>query len=112
MTQRRIFLLLLCIFIVQSIAQDIRSVEMSTMIGWQFQCSATTCLPFVTLIVSDILVCQMACLAQIQCQAVSFHQTNSKCELFNNIQSQINNMVIDINTLTMTTITGTRFPPG
>jgi hypothetical protein len=54
----------------------------------------------------------MACLAQSICQAASFNQLNSNCQLFTNIQNQNGNMLVDINMVTMIAIPGTRFPPG
>ncbi len=112
MTRRRNSLWLLYMIIVQLVAQDMRSVQMSKMVGWQFQCSTTSCLPFKTIIVSDIRRCQMACLAQSLCQAASFNQLNSKCELFTDIINQNGNMLADINTVTMMSRPGTRIPPG
>jgi len=98
--------------IVPLVAQDMRSVQMSKMVGWQFQCSTTSCLPFKTIIVSDIRRCQMACLAQSLCQAASFNQLNSNCQLFTDIINQNGNMLADINTVTMMSKPRTRIPLG
>jgi len=98
--------------IVQLVAQDMRSIGMSKMVGWKFQCSTTTCLPFNTIIVSNVRKCQMACLAESLCQAASFNQLNSNCQLFTDISNQNGNMLADINTITMIAMTGTRIPPG
>jgi hypothetical protein len=108
----RISLLFLFTLIAQSVTQDIRSFSMSKMTGWQFQCATTTCLPFVTVTVSRICDCQTACLAQVQCQAASFQQSTSNCELFTNIKNQDENMSADVETVTMIVISGTRMPPG
>jgi hypothetical protein len=107
-----ISLLFLFIFAVQSVAQDIRSFAMSLMTGWQFQCATTTCSPFVTVLVSNVRACQMACLAEVQCQAASFQQANSTCDLFTDISNQDENMSADVETVTMIVISGTRMPPG
>ncbi len=112
MTRRRNSLWLLYMIIVQLVAQDMRSIGMSKMVGWQFQCSTTSCLPFKTIIVSDIRRCQMACLAESLCQAASFNQLNSNCQLFTDIINQNGNMLADINTVTMISRPGTRIPPG
>ncbi len=85
---------------------------MSIMTGWQFQCTNTTCLPFFTVTTSDIRECQLACLAQVQCQAASFQQTTSSCKLFANIQNQNGNMFADVDTITMIVMSETRMPPG
>ncbi|CAF4220984.1 unnamed protein product, partial [Adineta steineri] len=42
---------------------------MSEMIGWQFECANTTCLPFITATVSNIRQCRINCFAQVQCKA-------------------------------------------
>jgi hypothetical protein len=112
MAWMRISLLVLFILIAQSVAQDVRSVSMSIMTGWQFQCATTTCSPFVTVIVSNVRACQMACLAEVQCQAASFQQANSTCDLFTDISNQAENMSADVETVTMIVISGTRMPPG
>ncbi|CAF0726040.1 unnamed protein product [Adineta steineri] len=83
---------------------------MSTMNGWQVQCSNTSCLPFTTLIVSNSRRCQMACLAQIQCTVASFHQSNSNCQLFADLSNQNGNMLPNIEIITMIVISGTRIP--
>ncbi|CAF4198510.1 unnamed protein product, partial [Adineta steineri] len=61
MASRRICLWLVFMIITQSVGEDMRSVRMSLMRGWRFQCGNTTCLPFVNLITSTIMKCQMAC---------------------------------------------------
>jgi hypothetical protein len=85
---------------------------MSIMSGWQFQCTNTTCLPFVTVTTSDIRDCQLTCLAQVQCQAASFQQTTSSCKLFTNIQNQNGNMFADVETVTMIVMSETQMPLG
>lgn len=83
---------------------------MSTMFGWQFSCTNTTCLPFTTVIKSNIRQCQTSCLAQVQCGAASFHRLTNYCELFADMSNQNNNMAINAHTATMIVQTGTRFP--
>ncbi|CAF1027660.1 unnamed protein product [Adineta steineri] len=96
--------------IVQSIEENIQSVQMSVMTGYRFSCTNTTCLPLTNTFASYIFKCQMACLAETQCQAASFNPSISNCQLFVNISNQIGNMVTDMNTITMITIAGTRVP--
>ena len=88
------------------------SFKMSIMKDAQFQCSSTTCLPFVTLTVSNIRACQIACLNNVQCQAASFHQSNSNCELFDNVDNQNGNMLTQMNVVSMSVISGTRIQAG
>ncbi|CAF0764088.1 unnamed protein product [Adineta steineri] len=88
-----------------------RSIRMSSMRGSKFQCGNTTCLPFVNLITTTIMKCQMACLAQIYCRAASFHQSTSNCELFTDISNEIPHIVTDTDITTMIVIAGTRSPP-
>ncbi|CAF0970139.1 unnamed protein product [Adineta ricciae] len=84
---------------------------MSKITNSTFQCANTTCLPFVTNIVSNILKCKMNCLAQTYCRAITFHQLTSTCQLFDNIPNPNGNMLADTNTITMIVIVGTRNPP-
>ncbi|CAF1326953.1 unnamed protein product [Adineta steineri] len=109
---KRNYLFLLFIFITQIITQDIRSFHMSEMIGWQFECANTTCLPFSTATVSNIRQCRINCLAQVQCKAVSFHQSTSKCELFANITNGNVNMLANADIITMIVIDTTQTPLG
>ncbi|CAF1317093.1 unnamed protein product [Adineta steineri] len=85
---------------------------MSTEVDWQFQCSRTTCLPFATVNVSNIENCQVACLAQVDCQALTFFRSSFGCELFANISNQNNNLTANMDTVTMIAIDGTRIPLG
>ncbi|CAF4201145.1 unnamed protein product, partial [Adineta steineri] len=82
------------------------------MSGWQFQCANTTCLPFVTIRMLNIRNCQIGCLDQVQCQAITFHQSSSNCELFSNIFNQNRNMSINAGTITMIDMSGTRLSNG
>ncbi|CAF0750992.1 unnamed protein product [Adineta steineri] len=84
---------------------------MSTNTGWQFQCFNTTCLPYATIIVPNIRRCQMACLAQVYCHAVTFHRSPSDCELFADISNQNGNLLANMDAVTMIVIDGTRVPP-
>ena len=85
---------------------------MTILTGSQFQCANATCPPFITIIVSDIFDCQIACLSQFQCKATSFHQSTFKCDLFGDMWNQNGNMLADIDTITMLVIDGTRNPLG
>ncbi|CAF1315019.1 unnamed protein product [Adineta steineri] len=79
---------------------------------WKFRCANTTCLPFLNLITSTIMKCQMACLAQVYCRAASFYQSTSNCELFTDMSNEIAHMQPDTDITTMIVIAGTRSPPG
>ena len=95
-----------------SLADNIRSIETSIMIGWQLQCAYTTCLPFSTVTTLNERACQINCLAEMHCQAASFRQANSQCQLFTSIQDQNDNLLADVDTVTMIVMSGTRVPPG
>ncbi|CAF1412270.1 unnamed protein product [Adineta steineri] len=71
---------------------------MSKEVGWQFQCSNTTCLPFATVVVSNIGNCQVACLAQVQCNGATFYRSSSNCELFANVSNQNGNLTVNMDT--------------
>ncbi|CAF4244244.1 unnamed protein product, partial [Adineta steineri] len=111
MASTRVCLWLLFMIITQAIAQDIRSMEMSLMIDSKFQCANTTCFPFISVITSNIRNCQVACLAESQCIAATFHRSTSGCELFDNMLNQNGNMLADVDSTSMNVISGTRFPP-
>jgi hypothetical protein len=85
---------------------------MSIMTDWQFQCATTSCVPFASVIVSNIRRCQMSCLAQVKYKAASFHQSTSRCDLFTIIPNPSGNMVANMNVVTMIVIVETRIPPG
>ncbi|UJR34484.1 hypothetical protein I4U23_021892 [Adineta vaga] len=104
----QICFLLFRIFVIQSMTQNTRSFQMSIMNGWKFQCLNTTCLPTNTFIESNIRRCQRNCLDDIFCKAVSFSQLIFQCNLFYNIPNPNPNMLVDINTITMIVINGTR----
>ncbi|CAF1027973.1 unnamed protein product [Adineta ricciae] len=76
----------------------------------QLQCSNTTCFPFLTFIALDILDCQIKCLTRTPCEAATFHKVTSNCELLANISQTIGNLSVNLNTVTMIVINGTRIP--
>ncbi|CAF1275244.1 unnamed protein product [Adineta steineri] len=98
--------------ITQTVEEDIRSEQMSLMIDAKFQCAITTCLPFISLITTDMRNCQFACLGQSQCRAATFHRSTSNCELFDSMLNQNGNMLADVDATSISVINGTRFPPG
>ena len=108
----RIFIFCLFSLVKLLIAQDTRSVFMTIVDDRQFQCANTTCLPFTTRTTSDVRDCQFVCLAEVQCQAVSFDQSVGRCELFADIISETGNMLTQIGTTTMLVRLETRMPPG
>ncbi|CAF1343385.1 unnamed protein product [Adineta steineri] len=97
--------------ITQTVGQDIRSEEMFVIPDSKFQCANTTCLPFISVITTDIRNCQFACLGQSQCTAATFHRSTSSCELFDNMLNQNGNMLADVDATSMNVISETRFPP-
>ncbi|CAF4168495.1 unnamed protein product, partial [Adineta steineri] len=111
MATRITCLWLIFMIITQSVGQDMRSVRMSLMRNWKFQCDNTICLPLASIITSTIIKCEMACLAQIYCRAASFHYSTSNCELFTDMSNEIANMATDTDITSMIVIAGTRSPP-
>ncbi|CAF0822823.1 unnamed protein product [Adineta steineri] len=110
MASRRVHLWLSFMIITQSTGDHIRSMEMSLMVDSKFQCANTTCLPFINIITTDIRSCQLACLGESQCRAVTFHRSTSNCELFADILNQNGTMLPDVDVTSMNVISGTRFP--
>ncbi|CAF1652855.1 unnamed protein product, partial [Adineta ricciae] len=106
----KISLLYVFTFIAQADAQNIHSLAMSITNDHQLQCSNTTCLPFLTFIALDIHHCQIKCLTETPCEAATFHKVTSNCELLANISQTIGNMSVNLNTVTMIVINGTRIP--
>ncbi|CAF0858610.1 unnamed protein product [Adineta steineri] len=111
MASTTVYLWLSFMIITQTVGQDIRSEEMSVVPDSKFQCANTTCLPFISVITTDIKNCQFACLGQSQCIAATFHRSTSNCELFNNMLNQNGNISADVDATSMNVISGTRFLP-
>ncbi|CAF4181085.1 unnamed protein product, partial [Adineta steineri] len=110
MASKRICLWLVFMIITQPVEEDIRFVEMFLMPGCIFQCANTTYLPFINVITPNIKDCQVACLAQSQCTAATFHRSTCDCELFADILNQDENMMADVDATSVKVIRGTRFP--
>ncbi|CAF1224432.1 unnamed protein product [Adineta steineri] len=111
MASTAVYLWFSFMIITQTFGQDIRSEEMSVIPDSRFQCTNTTCLPFISVITTDIRNCQFACLSQSQCTGATFHQPTSNCELFDNMLNQNGNILADVDATSMNVISGTRFPP-
>ncbi|CAF0945371.1 unnamed protein product [Adineta steineri] len=110
MASTKVYLWLSLMIITQTVGEDIRSEQMSLMPYSKFQCGNTTCLPFISVITTDIRNCQFACLGQSQCTAATFHRSTSNCELFDNMLIQNENILADVDATSMNVISGTRFP--
>ena len=103
---------LICALLTPSIANDMHSFKMSILNGSTFQCDNTTCPPCVSLIVSNVRTCQIACLNQVLCQAASFQRSTSSCKLFADIPNQNESLSVNVDITTMVVISGTRIPKG
>lgn len=101
-------LLLFAICIGQSVAETMRSFTMSIKNERQFTCANTTCLPFAAFTISKARRCQLVCINDEKCQAISFHHSTTYCELFANIWNQKNNLSINRNVITMIMMTDSR----
>ncbi|CAF0846744.1 unnamed protein product [Adineta steineri] len=110
MNSRKICVLFLFVLIGQSVTQNTNSFTISLIDGWEYQCVNTTCAPFATVVVSNIRMCQVACLNEVQCKAASFHQSTSKCQLFSDIPDENGNMLANMETVTMFVMAQTRMP--
>ncbi|CAF4152372.1 unnamed protein product [Adineta steineri] len=110
MASTKVSLWLSFMIITQTVGQDIRSEEMSLIPDSKFQCANTTCLPFISVITTDIRNCQFACLGQSQCIAATFHRSTSNCELFDNMLNQNGSVLADVDATSVNVISGTRFP--
>ena len=100
------------IFVTILVLQDIRSMKMAMLDGWQLQCLNTTCSPFATVSVASVTRCQMACLARDQCQGASFRQSTTTCQLFSNSFYQNETLIVDADTVTMLVASETRLGSG
>ncbi|CAF4057759.1 unnamed protein product [Adineta steineri] len=111
MASTTVYLWLSFMIIIQTVGQDTQSMIMSLIPDAKFQCVNTTCLPFISVITTDIRNCQFACLGQSQCIAATFHRSTFNCELFDNMLNQSGNMLGDVDATSINVISGTRFPP-
>ena len=72
----------------------------------------TACLPFSTVIVFDVLQCQINCLIQTQCKAVSFYQLFLNCMLFAYKSNTNETIFVDTNIVLLVVVDKTRTPTG
>ena len=96
----------------QSVSQEIRSLDMTIMDGWQLTCASTTCLPFVIADTQDVQQCQATCLSRIECQVATFQRSTSACALFAYRVDAMVNLSPDPYTITSIAEMGTRIPAG
>lgn len=96
----------------QSETQDMRLMRMNLFKGQRFQCVSTSCVPFMTLTVSNVRHCQIQCLDLVYCRAATFQQSNFDCQLFTNNVDANTNREANSGSVTMIIMPGTRLPPG
>ena len=112
MSTPTLFQWLLIALVSQSIVDPAPSFQMSVIKGGQFQCASAACPPSTVANVSNLCNCQMACLNQVLCQAASFQQSTSYCELFFYTPNQNQMILTSIDRIAMIIIPGTRVPSG
>ena len=110
MSSTRMLQWFVCTLVSQAVAHNMHSFKMSIIKGQLFQCANTTCPPSITLTVSSVRSCRMACLNDVSCQAASFQQSTSSCQLFTYSPNQNEPMAINMEMVTMVVISGTRVP--
>ena len=102
----------LCGLVSQALGHNMHSFRISIIKGQLFQCANTTCSPSITLAVSSVRSCQIACLNDDSCRAASFQRSTSICELFAYAPNQNESMTTNVEMVTMFVISGTRVPSG
>ena len=112
MDASKFLLLVVIVCICRTNEQDMRSFRLAQLTGWQFQCSNTTCSPFLTIIVTSMHKCRIACLAATYCKAVSFYHSNFNCQLFISVPNSNGNMLINAVITSMIVVPETRIPIG
>ena len=112
MPRTAVFQMLLFVLVGQSVSQEIRSIDMAIMDGWQLTCAGTTCLPFVIVDTQDVQQCQAICLSRIECQVATFQQSTSACALFAYRVDVRVDLSPDPYTITSIAEMGTRIPAG
>ncbi|CAF1561624.1 unnamed protein product [Adineta ricciae] len=110
MSTTNTMLLLLVVVVQQLFSQTSRSFIMSIQAGWQFQCENTTCVPLAMIAASDIQYCRINCLARRNCQAATFQNSAGTCKLFTGIENQYNNLITNVDVVTMIVMANTRIP--
>ncbi|CAF3361429.1 unnamed protein product [Rotaria sp. Silwood2] len=81
---------------------------MSLMIDVEFRCHNSSCYPFARILVSRLLYCQTACLAEERCRTINFYQSTNLCELFAEEPDNNDAILGNTGTILMTIIDGTR----
>ncbi|CAF1626460.1 unnamed protein product, partial [Adineta ricciae] len=104
MTQKGFHIVFLVVFFLNPTTSDIRASSISIRIGWQLLSQNTTRLPYTTLSAFNFRICQMKCLLQSSCQVAVFHQSTLSCDLFTNISTPIDNLLVPADPRTITII--------
>jgi hypothetical protein len=95
-----IFFLLMTILI-QSAAQNIRTLRLFKIGDTKYQCVAAGCAPSTIIVGSYLRGCQVACLSYDNCRTVTFDPSSSQCELFADKPAQRGQLLAQAGVLTM-----------
>lgn len=87
-----------------SVSQNVRTLQMVRVNDVRYSCNNTGCSPSTTVSQSNLLHCEMACLANTDCRTVSFAQSNKQCVIFVDIPNQFGNMLAQPGVVTSSTI--------
>lgn len=112
MYRKHVYLLSLLVLMGQPLAQRMRSIEMSLFSGKQFQCGSTNCSSLITTTERNVRRCQMACLSARLCDAASFHQSTSACQLFSHLPNLSGDMLADPDAYSMRVHSDSRLSRG
>lgn len=93
-----------------ALAYDMRSLRLSIVDNYEFNCANTYCLPYFNSTEVNVRRCQIRCLADIQCRAAIYYRSMSTCKLFMYQMDPMTNMMMNMNSTALLVIGGTRNP--
>ncbi|CAF1253196.1 unnamed protein product [Adineta ricciae] len=96
--------LFLLLFITPLATQNIRTLELSHLNNTLYTCSDPQCSPSTLVTVSNIRHCQIVCLVTTECRTVVFYHSNSQCQLFVDIATNMGTLSIQMGVETMIAI--------
>ena len=101
-------LLLTSAIIMQSSQAVIRSMYLTVAVDSQFQCNNSNCVPLTIVTLPNLMSCQLACLAELQCLTATFEELTGQCELFVDSVNGNGALTTQIGIVTMTAVDRTR----
>lgn len=94
-------ILIVFLAITRIVSQSVNYLYLLALTDTKYECNIAGCSPPITITISKLQDCEIACLQYEQCRTITFNSNTNHCEISVDIPSQLGNLLAHIGSTTM-----------